>query len=166
MQQVIDAVLPDVGPQPDRGWPGGTAFVALGGGEVAARARVGALRRMGCGRRVEDLSAGAETLEGAAGVAQVVEDGTVCLEPVGLVDDGRVPVEAQGREIGQLPGIRTLDGSVEILHPDQELSAGGPREEPGEHGGPQIADVEVSGGGGRVPARSLRRHRVEITGRR
>ena len=117
---------------------------ALGTGSDMTRGTVIRQRALGQARRraAERLTRVTEDLRqvllefkgknpsGKDGFLPFVEDGTVCLEPVGLVDDGRVPVEAQGREIGQLPGIRTLDGSVEILHPDEEPVAGRPRHQP------------------------------------
>ena len=78
----------------------------------------------------------------------------VAVEPVGLVDDLAVPVEAEGPQVvqlaaGELPARRH---PVQVLHPHHEPAAGRPGEQPRHERGPQVADVQVTRGAGREPS--------------
>jgi hypothetical protein len=59
------------------------------------------------------------------------------------------------REVGYLTGADIGSGAVvEVVDPDQEPSARRPGEQPRQHGGAQVPDVQVGRGAGGEPTRS------------
>jgi hypothetical protein len=66
---------------------------------------------------------------------------------VGLEDDLAVPVDPQRAQVVELLLGRAGDHAalVEVLHPHEEARPGGPREQPREQRGAQVADVQRAG---------------------
>ena len=120
--------------------------------QAQARPGVGALgqRPVRRTRRLADLGPGAEALVQAAFRAQDPERLLVEPQPLRLHDDLAVPVHAHRGEIGQLPlGQPGPHASrVEVLHPHLEARPRRAREEPREHGGPQVPEVQDPGRAG------------------
>lgn len=77
-------------------------------------------------------------------------------QSVRLRDDVAVPIEAEFREVGQLPVPGALADAVEVFDAHEKPSAGGPGEQPRQHGRPQVAEVQVAGRAGREPTRARR----------
>ena len=144
-----------VGPDPQGGRPARPeALGALRLGQVPAGPRVAAGLAVRRRRGLGDLASGAEALVRLPG--QSAQRVGVRGGPFGLHQDRRVEVQPQGLQIGPLPlGDAGPDPArVEILVPEQEPSTAGAGEQPGQHGGPQVAEVQVAGRARRVaPAR-------------
>ena len=135
---------------------GGQAGRPVGLGEVAAGPRVGArrLEAVRCGGGLLDLAAGAEAGIGQPGGGEPLDRGVRAVQVLGLPLDRAVPVEADGRQVGRLPGhvLLTRRHRVEILEPQEEARAGRPREQPRQQRGPQVPQVQWPGRAGREPA--------------
>ena len=72
---------------------------------------------------------------------------------LGLVDDGRVPVQADGGQVAELAGFEVGPGvgGVEVVDPQAEAAPGRAGEAPGQQRRAQVAHVEGPGGARRVP---------------
>ena len=88
---------------------------------------------MGCARGrldlLADLAAGAEALVHQPLGAQALDGRVVQLEALALTDDRTVPVEPDGREVGQLLGLvlRSRPTLIEVFDTHQEAGACGTR---------------------------------------
>jgi hypothetical protein len=157
VQQVVDGVHDGIGAQPQRRWP--PCFAAplftFGVSEVAARARIRALRSVRCLWRLRDIPSGAETFVQVTAVGQFVHYIVVALWMFGLPFDRPVPSHADRRQIRELPaGHIGMSTVVEIFDAHQETTAARAREQPRQYRGPQVADVQVGRRARREPARS------------
>ncbi len=158
LPEVLHAPLRHLGAQPQRGFasqlphPLATGL-ALGGGEVAAGAGIGAGRGVRGARRLEDLPPGAVALVDEALRRQGADRGLVVRAALRLADDLAVPVQAQRRKVLQLALRGALLHSIEVLDPQVEGAAGAAREHPGQDRGAKVPQVQVAAGGGGVAAR-------------
>src|SRR5690606_21408534 len=68
----------------------------------------------------------------------------------GLADHRPVPVEPDRAEVGDLPGLERAvgDAVVEVLHPQDERRSLRAGEQPGDEGGAQVAEVQLTGWAG------------------
>src|SRR5664279_5012918 len=153
-QLVGDRPVIDAGPQAQRARPAGSAMRGdVCFGQWPARPRVGAVRgepfgkcrvgvRSGC--RLPDFPAGAEALVGQSARGEPGDRILIGTPTLGLVHDRAVPVQTDRRQIGQLGRVGARDHPVQVFHAHQEPSAAAPGEQPGQQGGAEVADVQVS----------------------
>ena len=163
--QVGDGHRRPVAPDPQGGRPARAETLgSLRLGQVSAGSRITARLAVRGGRRLGDLASGAEALVRL--VAQSAQRVVVRGGPLGLDQDRRVEVQSQGLEIGSLPlGHAGSDAArVEILVPEQEPTPTGSGEQPGQHSGPQVAQVQVPGGARRVAPGTCDRRVATRTG--
>jgi hypothetical protein len=148
MHQVNDGVLGDMRAQPQGGRPAGLAAtrVALVGGQVATGARVGALRRVRCSWGLLDIPSAAEAFVEKAARFKHRDRGLVALGFTCLPVHLAVPGQPDRRQVIELaaPDLWTR-AVVEVLDAHQERAARRAGEQPGQHRGAQIADVQVGG---------------------
>ena len=138
--------------QPERGRPFGGSSRSLGGGQLAARAGIGAVGQLAVRRDggVSDLAARAEAGIDETPIDELADDLVVSREAVALANDGSVPVDPETGEVGELT-LLDLPGrvdAVEVLHPDQEARPCRSRRQPRDESGAQVAEVEVARRGG------------------
>jgi hypothetical protein len=108
------------GAQAQRGGPPGALALGAGGrGQLAARARVRALGERAVRRRrgLADLRARAEARVDETGRVEPGDRLVVQPEPLGLADDGAVPVEPQRGQVAELLALeaRPHAARVEVL---------------------------------------------------
>ncbi|MDI2023640.1 hypothetical protein PJL18_04188 [Paenarthrobacter nicotinovorans] len=107
------------------------------------------------GRRFLDLTSGAETLVGAPLRRQALDRSVVKCRALSLAHHIRIPRDADGPQITELPGFRAGPGSVKIFHAQQEITASGLREQPCQDGRAEVANVQLAGrAGGKSPCGS------------
>ena len=157
VQQIVNRVDDRVGSQPQGGRAPGLAAadLSLGVGEVTTRAGVCALRGVRCTRRLLDIFSAAIAFVQQPTLGQCGHRVVVALRMLRLPLDRPVPGEADRGEIVELSGsdvgVRAI---VEIVDAHQEASARGTGEQPCQHGGSQVADVQVGRRAGGEPARA------------
>ena len=106
---------------------------------------------MWCTGRVADFTACAETRIREASGRETFDGRVVDGEAFALPNDIGGEIEADGPKVAQLRKLvlRTAVGPIEILDPNDEVTARGPRRDPGNEGRPQVADVQTPGRGRR-----------------
>ena len=157
VQQVVDGVHDDVGAQPQCGRPTdlGSPGRAFGLGEVAARPGIGALRSVRRPRSLGDIPSAAITFVQQSAIRQIRDRRVVSGRVLGLPLGRLIPRQADRRQIVELAVADVGIGAVvEIVDANQETTAGRMGEQPRQHGGTQIADVQVGRRARREPARS------------
>lgn len=148
VQHIPDGVLLDACPQPDGRRPGGPLEFQFGSIEVPAGPRIRTLRSMRSGRRFLDFPARAVALVRQACLLKA-PDGVLVERPAGSLPY-RIPVpcHADGRQVPQLQRFRARPRPVQVLHPEQEPAPAGPGKQPRQDGGPQVADMKLTGRAG------------------
>ena len=139
----------------------------LRGRQLAARARVGALRQitMRRRRRGPDLGPGAEALVEPALGAECLECAVIQRAPLRLSDHRPVPVDPERAKVIKLPTLELATGTlgVKVLDPNEEPRPLRACEQPRDQRGAETPEVERSRGrGGKA---SVVRH-GDIVGRR
>ena len=126
----------------------------FGVGQITAGARIRTLRRMRCARRLRDIPSAAIAFVQQTAAGQFIDDGVVALRMLGLPFGRLVPGQADRREIVELAvGDVGVGAVVEIFDAHQEATARRAGEQPRQHGGAQVADVQIGRRAGREPAR-------------
>ena len=143
--QIGHGELLHAGTQPQRGRAAlGPSVGALSGGQMKTGAGVGALGSMRRTRRTQDVLAGAVALVDQSTVGQLVDHRVVTVTVGRLPLRFLIPGHPDLGEVGQLPAGDVVVGTVvEVFNADQESSAGGTGEQPGQQRGAQIADVQI-----------------------
>ena len=115
-------------------------------------------------RGLSDLAAAAEAF--IRSVGQRVER-LLMRRQSGRLDDGRL-IESQSkrRQVGTLllGEARTYPGAIQILDPQQETASRRPREQPGENGGAEVANMELARRARCVPPGAVHRTTLALPG--
>ena len=91
-------------------------------------------------------------------VRQFHQSRSIILKSLRLVQHLPIPIQAQIRQIGNLPGRRLCrrPPSINVLHPEIEGSTSCSSEQPGQHRRTEVPEVKVPAGTGRIPARTYK----------
>ena len=130
--------------------------LALGVGQVAAGAGICPLRGVRRTRCLLDILSAAIAFVQQSAFGKRCDGVVVALGVMRLPLGGLIPREADRREVVELAcGDVGVGAVVEIVDPHQEAPAGGTGEQPCQHRGAQVADVQVGRRAGREPARAV-----------
>src|SRR5690606_27040152 len=153
VQAIGDLEIAAGRPQPECGRAArGATGVAFGRGEIAAGARVGALRAVRGGGGLLDFFPGAEAFVGQARFGEPADGRVVAPQPVRLVQYRAVPVDAEGGEITELAFFCARPYPVQVVDAEYEAAAGAAGEQPRQQGSAQIAEMQIPRGARGVPA--------------